>query len=159
MDGLVDQGKRKAEAALVEALDAGDDPEGKAGSLRELFEKDKARLQQAVTGAVDETRRGLAGQVEGAAAQTRDKMVEQVQGRVAGAQGQMGGVQKKADQVRARIARGQEDIRRARRQMEQEAGGAVDQAQKRLERSFSDAIGKGLDRLGLPDAPSPKAAP
>ncbi|OJW12388.1 MAG: hypothetical protein BGO49_21280 [Planctomycetales bacterium 71-10] len=160
MDGLVDHGRKKAEQALVEALDT-DDADGKAGSLRELFEKDKARLQQAVTGTVDETRGKLTDQVQGAVAETRDKVVEQVQGRTGQLQGKAGEVQKKAEQYRARVAQAQEQVRRARQRLEQGADGAVDQAQKRIEKSLTDAIDKGLSKLGLPDAPAPapKAAP
>ncbi|WP_337172954.1 CvpA family protein [Paludisphaera sp.] len=159
LDGLVDHGKRKAEQAIVEALDTDEDPDGKAGSLRDLFERDKARLQDAVAGTVDETRRSLTGRVEEAVVQTKGKVVEEVQGRAGQAQGRLGDVQRQAEQVRSRIARTQEEVRRARQRLEQGADGAVDQAQRRLERSLTDAIGKGLDRLGLPDAPAPKAAP
>lgn len=158
MDGLVDHGRKKAEQALVEALDTGE-ADGKAGSLRELFEKDKARLQQAVTGTVEDTRGKLTDQVQGAVAETRDKVVQQVQGRAGQLQGKAGDVQKKAEQYRARVAQAQEQVRRARQRVEQGADGAVDQAQKRIEKSLTDAIDKGLSKLGLPDAPAPKAAP
>lgn len=159
MDGLVDHGRRKAEQALVEALDTGDGEGAKAASIRELFEKDKARLQQAVTGTVDETRNKLTGQVQDAVAETRDKVVDQVQGRAGQLQGRAGDVQKKAEQVRTRVAQTQEQVRRARQRLEQGADGAVDQAQKRIERSLTDAIDKGLSKLGLPDAPAPAPAP
>ncbi len=154
VDGLVGYGKRKAEQTLVDALDvdAGDDPDGKPGTLRELFERDKGRLQQAVAGTVDETRRNITGQLESAAAQTRDNVVEQVQGRVAP-------VQKQADQVRSRINGVQNEVRNARQRLEQGADGAIDQVQKRLENSISSAIDKGLGKLGLPEAPAPRTKP
>jgi len=156
MDKLVEHGRRKAEQAVVESLDV--DPDGKAGSIRELIEKDKARLQQAVSGAVDETRRNLTGQVTDAVDETRRNMVDQLQGRAGEVQGKVGEVQRRIGDARTRVDRAQDQVLRARQRLEQGADQAIDQGRRRIERSLTDAIGKGLDRLGLPD-PAPEPAP
>ncbi len=155
MNSLVEQGRRKAEQALVESLDS--DPDAKAASIRDLFEKDKARLQDALTGAVDETRRNLTGQVTDAVDETRRNVAEQVQGRAGQLQGKAGEVQRRIGDARSRLERTQEEVLRARQRLEQGADGAIDQGRRKLEQSLSDAIDRGLDSL-LPD-PAPAKAP
>ncbi|MDG3004788.1 CvpA family protein [Paludisphaera mucosa] len=139
VDRLVEQGRGKAEQALVETLD----PDGKASTIRDLFEKDKGRLKEAVAGAVDETRRNLADQIQ------------DPDGKV---QGKAGEVAKRLGKYRDRIARVQDDVKKARQRLEQGTDGTIEDSRRKLEKSLSDAIDKGLDKLGLPD-PAPAAAP
>ncbi|AMV38167.1 CvpA family protein [Planctomyces sp. SH-PL62] len=156
MSRLVEQGKRKAEEAVVQSLDV--DPDGKASTIRDLIEKDKARLQDAVSGAVDETRRNLTGQVTDAVDETRRNVTDQLQGRAGQLQGKAGDVQRRIGEARSRLDRTQEQVVKARQRLEQGADGAIDQGRRKIEQSLTDAIGKGLDRLGLPD-PAPEKAP
>ncbi|WP_165250993.1 CvpA family protein [Paludisphaera soli] len=155
MNSLVEQGRRKAEQALVESLDS--DPDAKAATIRDLIEKDKARLQNALTGAVDETRRNLTGQVTGAVDETRRNVADQLQGRAGQLQGKAGEVQRRIGDARSRLERTQEEVLRARQRLEQGADGAIDQGRRKLEQSVTDAIDRGLDSL-LPD-PAPAKAP
>lgn len=156
MDQFVERGRQKAEQVLTESLDS--DPNAKAASIRELYEKDKNRLKEAVLGSVDQTKQKVAGQVQDAVDQTKRNLTQQVQDRTGNLQGQAADAQKRMEEYRARVARAQQGINRARQQLEQGADGAVNAGRKKLEQSLSDAIDKGLDKLGLPDA-APPAAP
>ncbi|WP_165069112.1 CvpA family protein [Paludisphaera rhizosphaerae] len=153
MDQFVERGRQKAEQVLTESLDS--DPNAKAASIRELYEKDKNRLKDAVLGTVDQTKQNVAGQLQGAVDQTKRDLSQQIQNRTGNLQGQAADAQKRMEEYRARVARAQQGINRARQQLQQGADGAVNAGRKKLEESLSDAIDKGLDKLGLPDAPPP----
>ena len=91
LDAVVESGKQKAEQFVVETLDS--DPDQKAATLRELVEKDKARLRDTfsevvggttrsvtnqVSEAVDATKQDLSNQISGAVDATRQELTNQV---------------------------------------------------------------------------------
>ena len=80
LDAVVERGKQNAERFVVETLDS--DPEQKAASFRELIEKDKARLQSAVTDVVGGTAQNLTNQVSEAVDATRQDLTNQLTGAV-----------------------------------------------------------------------------
>ena len=68
----MEEGRQTVEKVVVESLDT--DPNQKAGSLRQLVDKDKQRFQNAVSEVVGSVKQDLNKQVQG--------RTQQVQGRV-----------------------------------------------------------------------------
>jgi uncharacterized membrane protein required for colicin V production len=76
-DSIVDQGKQAVEQVVVESLDT--DPDQKASTLRQLVDRDKKRIQNAVSDAVGGVKQNLTKQAQGRAGQVQGR-VNQVQG-------------------------------------------------------------------------------
>jgi len=124
-DSIVDQGKQAVEQAVVGSLDS--DPDQKAGSLRELVEKDKRRLQDAVSGVVGGVKQNVTKQVQG-----------------------------RTGQVQSRVNQVQNQAVRARRQAEQKLGGAIDRANQAIDQTIGQQFER-LDKIGgLEPAPEKK---
>jgi membrane protein required for colicin V production len=116
LDSLVDKGKQAVEQVVVESLDT--DPDQKAGSFRELVDKDRKRIQDAVTGVVGGVKQNVTKQVQGRTGQVQDK-----------------------------INQAQNQAARARRQAEQKLGGAIDRASQTLDQTINQQFQK-LDQIG-----------
>jgi membrane protein required for colicin V production len=124
-DSIVDQGKQAVEQAVVETLD--DDPDQKASSIRELVEKDKKRLQDAVSGVVGGVKQNVTKQMQG-----------------------------RTGQVQNRINQVQNQAVRARRQAEQKIDAAVGRTSQAIDQTIDQQFQK-LDKLGgLEPAPEKK---
>ena len=95
-DSIVDQGKQAVEQAVVESLDT--DPDHKAATFRQLIDKDKQRLQSAVSDVVGGVKQDLSKQVQG-----------------------------RTQQVQGRVNRYQEQAVKARRNLEKKIGDTIDQ--------------------------------
>lgn len=171
-DAVVETGKQKAEQFVVETLDS--DPDQKAATFRELVDKDKARLQNAVsdvvggtvqgfsnqmneavdatrqdltnqfTGAVDATRQHLSNQVTEAVDATRQNMTRQVQEQAGQLQRQ---VQDQAGRMQGKARELQNQANRAQNQINQ-AQGRVNQARRQFEQGVDGAINRGQQQFG-----------
>ncbi len=95
-DSIVSEGKQAVEQVVVESLDT--DPDQKAATFRQLVDKDKQRLQNAVSGVVGGVKQDLNKQVQG-----------------------------RTQQVQGRVGRLQEQAVKARQKLEQKIGDTIDQ--------------------------------
>ncbi|MDR3622149.1 MAG: CvpA family protein [Paludisphaera borealis] len=77
LDSIVDQGKQAVEQVVVESLDT--DPDQKASTIRQLVDKDKKRIQNAVSDVVGGVKQNLTKQAQGRAGQVQGR-VNQIQG-------------------------------------------------------------------------------
>lgn len=100
-DSIVSEGKQAVEQVVVESLDT--DPDQKAATFRQLVDKDKQRLQDAVSGVVGSVKQDLNQQVQG-----------------------------RTQQVQGRVGRLQEQAVKARQRLERKIGDTIDQQFERL---------------------------
>ncbi len=170
-DAVVERGKQKAEQFVAESLDT--DTEQKAASLRELVEKDKTRIQNAVsdvvsgtkqslanqvTEAVDATKANLTNQVAETVGATKQNLTNQLQGKAGQLQGKAKEVQGRVNQARGQISQAQQQVNRARQKLDQGIDGTIRKGQKQVEQKIGDTINKQLERLGGLD-PAPEKTP